>query len=164
MPPSRTSSTRQSGVCAGGSARNSSADEYAAVANPPARSTRPSALRSAASSSMTTTSGVDVSTVRVVQGTANREVGPLSVGARSLSESWHGSDRLLGVGATAASGNRVDIQPRGQPHEVGDRPCLELRQDAVAVRLDRALARAQVERNLLVQLTGDQMREDQIGR
>src|SRR5262245_65858624 len=69
------SSRRQIGVSDGGDARNSSAEAYPAGVKPPARSSRPSAFRWLASSSIRTTRGeevVDISSTATI----GRDAGP----------------------------------------------------------------------------------------
>lgn len=57
------------------------------------------------------------------------------------------------------SADRFDTQFLGEAYEIGDGWHAELLHDAGPVRLDRALARAQMESYLLVQFAADNMGE-----
>src|SRR5262245_57658481 len=135
------SSRKQIGVCAGGDARNSSTEAYGAGLNPPARSRRPSAFRSPASSSIRTTRVEDVvaisstTTIGRARGVAHR---PL---VQSVASDW------------------LNVQLRAKPHEIDHRSRTKLFHDVVAMGLDRPFGGAQVEGDLFVQLPAEQMGE-----
>src|SRR5262245_38283291 len=132
---------RQIGVSCGGEARNSSAEAYVAGVKPPARSRRPSAFRSPASSSMRTTRGGEVVAIRATT---------------TIGQKPDASHCPLGQSGVFV---RLDVQFRSEPDQIEHRAGAGLFHYVVAMRLDRPFGGAEVEGDLFVQLPADQMSE-----